>query len=147
MSQTIDDRVVQLTFDNKQFESGVATSLKTLDKLDKSLDLKNGSKGLESIGKAADGIDLTHLQDSVDALNKKFSVTGTIGRTVVQELTKDAMNLAKNGFKKITSSITAPCSALASRQPTVRPGIAAGVSAASNVTASEIRNYRFSDEE
>ena len=106
MSQTIDDRVVQLTFDNKQFESGVATSLKTLDKLDKSLDLKNGSKGLESIGKAADGIDLSHLQEGVDALNKKFSVTGTIGRTVVQELTKDALNLAKNGFKKITSSIT-----------------------------------------
>lgn len=106
MSQTIDDRVVQLTFDNKQFESGVATSLKTLDKLDKSLDLKNGSKGLESIGKAAEGIDLSHLQEGVDALNKKFSVTGTIGRTVVQELTKDALNLAKNGFKKITSSIT-----------------------------------------
>jgi len=106
MSQTIDDRVVQLTFDNKQFESGVATSLKTLDKLDKSLDLKNGSKGLESIGKAADGIDLSHLQEGVDALNKKFSVTGTIGRTVVQELTKDALNLAKNGFKNITSSIT-----------------------------------------
>lgn len=33
MSKTIDERVVQMRFDNKQFESGVQTTLSTLDKL------------------------------------------------------------------------------------------------------------------
>ena len=107
MSQTIDDRVVQLTFDNKQFESGVNQSLKTLDKLDKSLDLKNSSKGLENLGDAAKSVDISSLEKGVDAVNKKLGVTGTMGRTVVNEITKDIYNLAKGGLRKITSGITA----------------------------------------
>ena len=33
MSRTVDERVVEMRFDNKQFESGVQTSLSTLEKL------------------------------------------------------------------------------------------------------------------
>lgn len=36
MSKTIDERVVEMRFDNKQFESNVQTSLSTIEKLKKS---------------------------------------------------------------------------------------------------------------
>lgn len=33
MSRTIDERIVEMRFDNRQFEQNVQTSLSTLDKL------------------------------------------------------------------------------------------------------------------
>ena len=53
MSKTIDERVVEMRFDNKQFESNVQTSLSTIEKLKKSLDMDGATKGLESIDSAA----------------------------------------------------------------------------------------------
>ena len=52
MSTTIDQRVVEMQFDNKQFERNVATSMSTLDKLKQSLNLSGASKGLENVGTA-----------------------------------------------------------------------------------------------
>ena len=51
MSKTVDERVVEMRFDNKQFEQNVQTSLSTLDKLKRSLNLDGAAKGLE-IGRA-----------------------------------------------------------------------------------------------
>ena len=53
MSDTIDQRVVEMRFDNKQFESNVATSMSTLDKLKQKLNLSGASKGLENIDSAS----------------------------------------------------------------------------------------------
>ena len=57
MSKTIDERVVEMRFDNKQFESNVQTSLSTIEKLKKSLDMDGATKGLESIDSAAKKVD------------------------------------------------------------------------------------------
>lgn len=56
MSRTIDERIVEMRFDNAQFEKNVATSMSTLDKLKKSLNFKNSSKSLEEIGRAANRV-------------------------------------------------------------------------------------------
>ena len=53
MSRTIDSKVVEMQFDNKQFESNVATSMSTLDKLKRSLNMDGATKGLENIHDAA----------------------------------------------------------------------------------------------
>lgn len=53
MSSTIDERVVEMRFDNRQFESNVQTSLSTLDKLKRSLNLDGATKGLEGISAAS----------------------------------------------------------------------------------------------
>ena len=49
MSATIDERVVEMRFDNKQFEDGVQTSMSTLERLRKSLNLEGATKGLEAV--------------------------------------------------------------------------------------------------
>ena len=52
MSKTIDEKVVEMRFDNRQFESNVQTSLSTIEKLKKSLDMDGATKGFESIDSA-----------------------------------------------------------------------------------------------
>lgn len=50
---SIDERVVEAKFDNKQFQSGVKDTLGSLDNLKKGLNLEGASKGLDSVGAAA----------------------------------------------------------------------------------------------
>ena len=52
MSTTIDQRVVEMRFDNKHFESNVATTMSTLDKLKQKLHLDGATKGLENVNAA-----------------------------------------------------------------------------------------------
>lgn len=44
MSNVIDQKVVEMRFDNKQFENNVQTSLSTLDRLKKSLNMEGATK-------------------------------------------------------------------------------------------------------
>ena len=73
MSKTIDERVVEMRFDNKQFESNVQTSLSTIEKLKKSLDMDGATKGLERIDSAAKKVDMSGLGSAVET---KDSILG-----------------------------------------------------------------------
>ena len=44
MSKQVDERVVSMQFDNRQFESNVKTSMSTLEKLKQSLNFKDSAK-------------------------------------------------------------------------------------------------------
>ena len=77
MSQTIDSRVVEMKFDNKNFEKNVAESMKTLENLDKRLTkLENTDVHLDKVGKAADSFDLSKLDKSLDAVTHRQMKTG-----------------------------------------------------------------------
>ena len=65
MSKTIDERIVEMRFDNRQFEQNVQTSLSTLDRLKRGLDLDGATKGLEGLGAAAKKCDMSVLGNSV----------------------------------------------------------------------------------
>lgn len=81
---SIDERIVQMEFDNKAFEKDVAVTINTLGKLKEELKLEEASKGFDELTKAAKKVDLTHITESVDALQKRFSV---FGEFVHQKLT------------------------------------------------------------
>ena len=93
---TIDKRIVEMEFDNKQFEKGVSTSMDTLDKLNKKLELSDGQKGLTNISKAANSIKLDGLESGIEALNKRFSAFGIAGMTIIKNLTEAGIQLGKN---------------------------------------------------
>lgn len=95
MSKTIDEKVVEMRFDNKQFEQNVKTTLSTLDKLKAKLNLTGASKGLEEVSKASKKVDFSNMESSLAALEKRFSTTGIVGMTVIQNLTNAAINFAK----------------------------------------------------
>lgn len=95
MSTTIDERVVSMQFDNKQFESNVKTSMSTLDKLKQSLNLTSASKGLESVSSAARNCNLNPLSSAVETVKYKFSALEVMAVTALANITNSAVNAGK----------------------------------------------------
>ena len=95
MSKTIDERVVQLQFDNKQFESATATTMSTIDKLKQKLNFTGAGKGLESISSAAKKVDMSGLGTAVETVGSKFSALEVMGVTALANITNSAVNAGK----------------------------------------------------
>ena len=95
MSKTIDEKVVSMQFDNKNFEANVSTSLSTLDKLKKKLNLDGASKGLENINSAVKNFDVSPLSSGVEAVKNKFSAMEVMGVTALANITNSAVNAGK----------------------------------------------------
>lgn len=102
MSKTIDERIVEMRFDNKQFEEGVQTSLSTLDKLKKGLDLDGAAKGLEGLNDAAKKCDLSTLSRSVETVRAKFSALEVMAITALSNITNSAVNAGKRLLSSLT---------------------------------------------
>ena len=81
MSRTVDERVVEMRFDNKHFESGVQTSLSTLEKLKRGLDLDGAAKGFDQISTAAKKCDMYAIGSSVETVKAKFSAFEVVAMT------------------------------------------------------------------
>ena len=95
MSKQVDERVVEMRFDNQNFEKNVATSMSTLDKLKQKLNLTGAGKSLENINKAAQNVSFQKMADSLSVLEKRFSATGIVGMSVINNLTNSAMGFVK----------------------------------------------------
>lgn len=102
MSTTIDEKVVEMRFDNKQFESNVATSMSTLDKLKKSLKFDGASKGLENINSAAKRVDMSALGSAVESVKAKFSALDVMAITALSNITNSAVNTGKQLIKSLS---------------------------------------------
>lgn len=108
MSKNIDERVVEMRFDNKQFEQGISQSLDSLKKLDKALEfdnVKNSAKELDKLSDSVNKVDFEKMSTQLDALEKRFSAFGIAGMTVVQELTKSLINFGKNAWNNTIGQI------------------------------------------
>lgn len=95
MSKTIDQRVVEMRFDNANFEKNVSTSMSTLDKLKKSLKFEDSAKGFENISKAAGRVDMGGLSNGVESVRLKFSALEVMAVTALQNITNSALNAGK----------------------------------------------------
>ena len=95
MSKTVDQRVVEMRFDNANFEKNVSTSMSTLDKLKKSLKFEDSAKGFENISKAAGRVDMGGLSNGVESVRLKFSALEVMAVTALQNITNSALNAGK----------------------------------------------------
>lgn len=102
MSTTIDERVVEMRFDNRQFEAGVKTSLSTLDKLKEGLDLDGAAKGLKGLSDAAKKCDLSTLSNSVETVRMKFSALEVMAVTALSNITNSVINTGKRMIESFT---------------------------------------------
>lgn len=102
MSSSIDQRIVEMQFDNAQFEKGISTSLKSIDNLEKGLKLDGASKGLESVARAADSMDFSGLQGGIYAVQQKFSALEVIGITALQRITNAAISTGESLVKSLS---------------------------------------------
>lgn len=121
MSTTVDERVVEMRFDNKQFEHNIQTSLSSLDKLKKSLNLEGAAKGLETVNDAANKCsgNMSPLSNAVETVRVRFSALEVMAITALQNITNSALAAGKNlvsaftidpiksGFKEYETQINA----------------------------------------
>lgn len=102
MSKSVDERVVYMHFNNKDFENGIKTSLDSIDKLNKGLQLDGAAKSLASLDKAGRSFSLDGLSTGIDKIASKFSMLGIMGITAIQNITNQALESGK----QIASALT-----------------------------------------
>ena len=108
MSKTIDEKVVQMKFDNGQFERNVAKSMQTLDSLKfklKTMDFRKSAADLENVGNAAKKIDMSGLSQGIETVHAKFSALQVIGVTALSNITNSAVNAGKRIVASLGDSL------------------------------------------
>lgn len=86
---SIDNRIVEMEFDNSQFEKGVATTMNSLSSLDNQLNGLSGS----SFGS---------LSASVDQIADRFSNMGIVAMSIIENITDRVVNLGVNMVKSMS---------------------------------------------
>lgn len=103
---TVDSKVVELRFDNGQYEKGMAQSLETTNKFNKNLEVsgKEGAKSLAAIGAAVKKTksSFTPLASGIDTVRVKFSAMQIAGITSLTRITNAAINTGKSVAKALT---------------------------------------------
>lgn len=102
MSKTVDQRVVEMRFDNKQFESNVQTTMSSIDKLKQSLKFTGATKGLEDVSSAARKVDMSPLSNAVETVRVKFSALEVMAVTALANITNSALNAGKRIISALT---------------------------------------------
>ena len=102
MSRTVDERVVSMQFDNREFETNVQTSLNTMEKLKQSLRFTGATQGLENIDDASKKVNMLHLGSAVEQIGVKFNAMQVMAVTALSNITNSAVNAGK----RIVSAFT-----------------------------------------
>ena len=102
MSTKVEQRVVEMKFDNQEFERRVSGTMSTLDKLKQKLNLSGAAKGLEGIGASAKKIDMRGLAAGVETVSARFSALDVIGVTALVNITNSAINAGKRIMAALT---------------------------------------------
>ena len=102
MSAEVESKVLEMRFDNKQFEANVQTSLNTIEKLKRSLNLTGATKGLENVASAAKNFNMSGMSSAVGTIQAKFSGLEVMAVTALANITNSAVNAGK----KMVSALT-----------------------------------------
>lgn len=102
LSKTVDERVVEMRFDNKDFEKNVQTTMSTLDKFKQKLNFNGASKGLENIEKSASKVNMSGLGSAVETVQAKFSKLEVMSVTALANITNSAVNTGKRIVDALT---------------------------------------------
>ncbi len=104
MSVDIEQKVVEMRFDNKEFEKNISTTMSSLEKLKQRLNLSGASQGLEEVGRAASNLQnpMSGVSNAVETVRAKFSALQVMGIAALTNITNSAMAAGK----KIVSALT-----------------------------------------
>ena len=111
MSQEVDQRVVEMRFDNAKFEKNVQQSINSLNALNESLKFEGAEKGFAEVEKASEKVDFDRMTTALETLTGKFSALEVIGMTALVKITDKAIDagtkLAKSlSIDQVTSGWT-----------------------------------------
>lgn len=102
MASSIDNRVAQLTLENKQFEAAAAQSLKTVNKLDDAFKMADGVKGMKDLGDATKSVNVEGLLNSANKVRVQFVAMEEAARQLIRSVTHDIYQQGKALVKGLT---------------------------------------------
>lgn len=102
MSATVDERIVQMQFDNAQFEQKAQNTITTLSSLNEALKLPTGNSGFEKIQNSSNKIDFSKLNEAIELVNYRFSNLGIIATNVLNRITNAAIDTGRRLAEAIT---------------------------------------------
>ena len=102
MSTEVENRIVEMQFNNDRFERNVATTMSTLDKLKAKLNFSGVSKGFEDVSSAAEKVNMTGLGRGVESVMSRFSALEVIGVTALANIANSAVNAGKRMLSALT---------------------------------------------
>lgn len=99
---SIDERIVQMRFDNREFEQNASTTMSTLEKLREKLRFEKTDDGVRNLKNAFNGMNFGDVENSLDAINSKFSTLGIAGMEVIRRITNAAIDMGEKLGKALT---------------------------------------------
>jgi phage-related protein len=102
MSQEVDSRVVEMRFDNANFEKNTKQTISTIDRLMEKLQFKGAEKGFEKLDAAAENVDFATMQTSLDRLESKFSSLNIVATTALVNITNKFVDAGEKLIKSLS---------------------------------------------
>lgn len=102
MSKTIDERVVSMKFDNRDFESNAKKTVSSIEKLKRALNFRGSSKGLEDVNRNVSKIDMSKLGSAVDTVKERFSAMEVIALTALFNIANKAITTGQQLISSLT---------------------------------------------
>lgn len=102
MSSTVEDQIVAMRFDNKQFESGVAQSLGTLDKLKSAMQFKGAANGLADVNSAVGKFNMNPMSSAIEGVSKMWLGLTTVAVTAIANITNKVIDAGIRMGKSLT---------------------------------------------
>ncbi len=102
MSQEVDSRVVEMRFDNANFEKNTKQTISTIDRLMEKLQFKGAEKGFEKLDAAAEDVDFAAMQTSLDRLESKFSSLNIVATTALVNITNKFVDAGEKLVKSLS---------------------------------------------
>lgn len=96
MATEIDNKVVTLQFDNKQFEQGVSETVKSLEKLKDSLDMKGATQSLNNLERQIDQFDVGEMNNAAKSIGDAFTRSGQVVQATIQRMTNDVISFGRS---------------------------------------------------
>lgn len=102
MSREVDSRVVEMQFNNENFEKNTQKTIGTIDKLMEKLQFKGAEKGFEKLDAAAEDVDFSTMQRSLDTLESKFSALNIVATTALMNITNKFVDAGERMVKSLS---------------------------------------------
>lgn len=102
MSQEVDSRVVEMRFDNANFEKNTKQTISTIDRLIEKLQFEGAEKGFEKLDAAAKDVDFAAMQTSLDRLESKFSSLNIVATTALVNITNKFVDAGEKLVKSLS---------------------------------------------
>lgn len=102
MSREVDQRVVEMRFDNAQFEKNTRESMKTLDRLQEKLQFKDVDKGFENIEKAQRNVNFDEMEGALDTLKVKFNALDVMAVAALTNITNKIVDTGEQLVKSLS---------------------------------------------